>query len=287
MSRVVALGGGHGLSATLRSVAPWADHLTAVVSTADDGGSSGRLREARPRPAFGDLRRCLTALADPTAPWTRALERRFADEGLAGHPTGNLVLLALTEELGDLQAACDEVARTAGIDPQRARVVPATAEPVALHGRTADGTVVSGQVAVSETAGIAEVWVEPAAPASPLAVEAVDKADLVLLGPGSLYTSVLAAAVVGELREALAATTGRVVYVANLRSEQAEARGYDLATHVAALRHHGIEPEVVVAQPGALPRGRCRTEVVEADVAGANGLVHDPDKLGAVLRRLA
>ena len=287
MTRVVAVGGGHGLAATLRSVVPWAEEVTAVVSTADDGGSSGRLREARSRPALGDLRRCLTALADPAAPWTRALERRFHDTDLAGHPTGNLVLLALMEELGDLQAACDELARTAAVDPSRARVVPVTSEPVVLHARTRDGRTVSGQVAVADTLDLLEVWVEPEeTQASPLALDAVDRADLVLLGPGSLYTSVLAAAVVGDLRKALVGTSARVVYVANLRADQREARGYDLGAHLAALGHHGVHPHLVLAHPGALPLGAPGVAVHEADVAAASGHAHDPAKLADALQAL-
>jgi len=288
VTRVVAIGGGHGLAATLRAVVPWADQLTAVVSTADDGGSTGRLRESWDVPALGDVRRCLAALAEPGAVWSRLLERRFEAGELTGHPTGNLLLLALTEELGDLQAACDEVARTAGIDLARARVVPVTDDAVVLHGRTSTGRVVPGQVAVAGTSGLAEVWVEPElTAASTLAIEAIRAAGLVLLGPGSLYTSVLAAAVVGDVRKALADTHGRVAYVANLRADQAEARGYDLAAHVAALGHHGIHPDLVVAHTAALPLGHIDVEVLEADVAGPNGLVHDPEQLGAVLRSLA
>jgi uncharacterized cofD-like protein len=287
VTRVVAIGGGHGLAATLRAVVPWADQVTAVVSTADDGGSSGRLREQRDLPGVGDLRRCLTALADPGAAWTRALERRFDTGELAGHPTGNLVLLALTEELGDLQAACDELARTASIDPARARVVPVTDAAVVLHGRSTSDRVVTGQVSVADTPDLSEVWVEPVdAPASAIALDAIRSADLVLVGPGSLYTSVLAALVVGDVRKALADTHARIAYVANLRADQREAHGYDLAAHVAALGRHGVQPAVVIAQSGALPGGPIDADVLEVDVAGQEGHAHDPAKLAAVLASL-
>lgn len=286
-ARVVAIGGGHGLAVTLRAVAPWAGQVTAVVSTADDGGSTGRLRESWDVPALGDVRRCLSALADPNDVWTRVLERRFDAGELAGHSVGNLVLLALTEELGDLQSACDEVARGYRIDPRRARVVPVTDDAVVLHGRTEAGEVVEGQVAVAQTAGLAEVWVDPACTAASIAaIEAIRAADLVLLGPGSLYTSVLAAAVVGDIRKALADVVVPVAYIANLRADAAETSGYDLAAHVAALHRHGIHPDVVLAQPGAVPTGAIDVEVVEADVASATGRVHDPGKLGAAIRSL-
>jgi uncharacterized cofD-like protein len=284
---VVAIGGGHGLAASLRAAAT-SDHLTAVVSTADDGGSTGRLRESWDVPALGDVRRCLAAMADPSQLWPRVLERRFDAGELKGHAVGNLLLLALTEELGDLQAACDEVAHTCGLDASRARVVPVTDDAVVLHGRTGDGLTVDGQVAVSNAPGVREVWVEPAGTvASTVALEAIRGADQVILGPGSLYTSVLAALVVGDLRHAVGDTSAQVVYVANLRADLPEARGYDVAAHVDALERHGVTPDVVVAQRGALPLGAMDIAVVEADVAGPNGLVHDPSALGAVLASVA
>lgn len=288
MSRhVVAIGGGHGLAVSLRAVAPTADHVTAVVSTADDGGSTGRLRESWDVPALGDVRRCLAALAPAGRLWPRVLERRFDAGELTGHAVGNLLLLALTEELGDLQSACDEVAHTCGLDPTRARVVPVTDDAVVLHGRTGDGTVVEGQVAVAAAGGVREVWVEPpGTAASTVAVRAIRGADQVVLGPGSLYTSVLAALVVGDLRHALTDTPAQIVYVANLRADQAEASGYDLAAHVDALARHGVEPDVVLAHPGALARGALTVKVVEAEVAAAGGRVHDPGALGEVLASL-
>ncbi len=288
-AHVVAIGGGHGLAVTLRAVAPWAGHVTAVVSTADDGGSTGRLRESWDVPALGDVRRCLAALAEPDAVWTRVVERRFDAGELSGHAVGNLLLLALTEELGQLQSACDEVARVLGVDLTRARVVPVTDDAIVLHGRTRHGTVVAGQVAVAETSDMAEVWVDPTATAaSTLAIEAIRRADLVLLGPGSLYTSVLAAAVVGDVRKALADTRARIVHVANLRADQAEAKGYDVSDHVAALARHGIHPDRVLVDPAGPPLGdvAAATAVVPAEVADDRGLLHDPGRLGAALRAL-
>lgn len=284
---VVAIGGGHGLAVTLRAVQPWADHVTAVVSTADDGGSTGRLRESWDVPALGDVRRCLAALADPGDVWTRVLERRFDAGELAGHAVGNLVLLALLEELGDLQSACDEVARGFRIDRRRARVVPVTDDAIVLHGRLEDGTDVAGQVVVAESTGVAEVWVEPSATvASRLAIEAIGRASLVVLGPGSLYTSVLAATVVGDLRKALHDTSARIAYVANLRADQAEAKGYDVAAHVEALRRHDIEPDVVLVDPSGPDLGVLDVPTVRGPLATEGGLLHDPVRLGEALRSL-
>jgi uncharacterized cofD-like protein len=288
--RVVAIGGGHGLAVTLRAVLPWAGSAIAVVSTADDGGSTGRLRESWDVPALGDVRRCLATLAsisDPSGVWSRVLERRFDVGELSGHAVGNLVLLALIEEVGDLQSACDEVARATGIPRRRARVVPVTDDTVTLVGRTAAGTVVEGQVAVGTTEGIEQVWVDPAVTAaSTVAIEAIGQADLVLLGPGSLYTSVLAAAVVGDIRKALADTSARVAYVGNLRADGAEARGYDLAAHVEALSRHDVHPDVALTDGAGLPIGDLGLLTIEADVARADGVAHDPERLGAALARL-
>lgn len=283
---VVVIGGGHGQAVTLASVLPWGGRVTAIVSTADDGGSTGRLRESWDVPALGDVRRCLAALATD-GPWSHLLEHRFDAGELKDHAIGNLILLALVEQLGDLQAACDEVARIAGVDLARHRVVPVTQDGVVLHARRADGGVVDGQVAVASTEGIDVVWVEPSCTtASSVALQALHEADLVLLGPGSLYTSVLAAGVVGRLREAIAATDAPVVYIANLRADGAETRGYDLAAHVRALEHHGIEPDVVITQRGGLPLGDPGLEVIEADLCGPDDALHDPTRLGAALAAL-
>jgi uncharacterized cofD-like protein len=268
-------------------VVPWASQVTAVVSTADDGGSTGRLREAWDVPALGDVRRCLASLADGDAVWTRVVERRFDAGELAGHAMGNLLLLALTEELGRLQAACDEVAKLLGIDTTRARVVPVTDDAVVLHARTLDGSVVEGQVAVADTVDLTEVWVDPGCTAaSVLALEAIRDADLVVLGPGSLFTSVLACAVVGDVRKALADTKARVAYVANLRADQCETKGYDLSAHLAALARHDIHPDVVVTQAGGSASSAAGIEVVAVEGLSTDGAVHDPRRLGPALQHL-
>jgi uncharacterized cofD-like protein len=302
----VAIGGGHGLAATIRAVRRYAGRVTAVVATADDGGSTGRLRSGMDIPAPGDLRRCLVAMAGiEDAPLGRALEYRFAGTDVEGHALGNLLLAALGAVTGDFVAAADQVGTLLGLDPERARVLPATCRPVELRATTAAGAVVSGQVAVSTTEGVERVALDPpgAEPPAGLA-EAVRQADQVVLGPGSLFTSVLAAAVVDDLRDAIAATRGQRVYVCNLRADGAETRGYDVARHVGALRAHGIDPDVVLVHraagvagvagaAGAAPRpvgttAGCGTtaRVETADLARPPGAAHDPVKLGASLAAL-
>ena len=286
--RVVAVGGGHGLAATIRAVRRYAARTTAVVATADDGGSTGRLRAALDLPAPGDVRHCIAAMAEPGGgPLAGALGYRFDGTDVAGHALGNLLLAGLVVSTGDFLGAVDELCRLVRLDPQRGWVVPATQEPVALRAVTATGDTVCGQVAIAGTVGIEYVSVEPAGARAPApAIEALAAADQVVLGPGSLYTSVLAAAVVDDVREALKQAPGRRIYVCNVRAEAGETRGYDVAAHVDALRRHGIEPDVVLVQTGALPRGDVGAELVEADMVRPHGLAHDPEKLAKVLHAL-
>jgi uncharacterized cofD-like protein len=285
--RVAVVGGGHGLAATIRAARTYADRITAVVATADDGGSTGRLRSAIDMPAPGDVRRCVAAMAqDPEGPLARALEYRFTGSDVEGHALGNLLLAGLQSVTGDFVAAVDEMSRIVGVGAGD-RVLPATTGPVVLQGETTDGRSVTGQVAIAGTAGIARVHVEPADAKVPTeAVDALQDADQVVLGPGSLYTSVLAAAAVEDVRDAITRRAGRCVYVCNVRAELAETRGYDVAAHVDALRGHGVEPDVVLAQVGALPRGDVGVDMIEADVVRPNGLAHDPVLLGSALARL-
>ena len=280
---VVAVGGGHGLAATRRAVRTLTDRVTAVVSVADDGGSSGRLRELLHVLAPGDLRKCLVALAEPGSLLARAFTLRYAEEELAGHALGNLIITGLMDVAGDPVAGLDEVCRLLGV---RGRVLPATTEPVVLKAE-ADCGAVAGQVAVMATPHIRRVSHVPLEPSVPSAAEAaLAGADLVVVGPGSLFTSVLAAAAVPALRVAIAASPGRTVYVCNLHPEDPETRGFDVAAHVDALVAHGIEPDVVLCDPSGLVVGTPAVPVVRRPLARPSGLAHDPALLAAALRDL-
>lgn len=282
---VVAIGGGHGLATTITAARPYAGRLTAVVSVADDGGSSGRLRAMADLPAPGDLRRCLVAMAGGESLWARSLEHRFEHGELAGHAVGNLLIAGLAEVTGDFTDAVEEVSRVLGLDGDH-RVLPATGEPVVLRAEATDGPV-EGQVAVSNTAGVRHVSLAPAdPPAPPAVVEAILHADQVVIGPGSLYTSVLAASVVPAVRDALAETAARRVYVCNLRPQVPETEGYDVADHVAALVRHGLQVDVVLYDPDALPPGELPVPAVACRVARADRAAHDPEGLGDALARL-
>ncbi len=283
MARVVALGGGHGLAATLTAARRYADDLCAIVSVADDGGSSGRLRAAFGIPPPGDLRKCLVALADPDSLWTSAFEHRFEAGELEGHAFGNLVLAGLAAATGDFERALAEAGRLLGAV---GRVMPATVEPVVLKAVAGERSI-TGQALVANSEGITGVSLVPADPPAPdAALEALARADQVVIGPGSLFTSVLAVVAVPAVRDALATTPGHKVYVCNLRPQLPETAGYDVAAHVDALRAHGLEVDVVLCHPGGLPVGRLDVECVERPVARHDGLGHDPTLLAAALQDL-
>lgn len=286
---MVALGGGHGLATTIRAARRYAGDLTAIVSVADDGGSSGRLREVAGIPAPGDLRRCLVAMAGDVNPWASAFEYRFpAGSGeLAGHALGNLIIAGLANATGDFSAA---LGLAAGLLGPVGRVLPATSVPTVLKADVA-GREVVGQVAVSETSGTIRCVsiVPPDAPAPDEALEAIAAADQVILGPGSLYTSVLAVAVVPSIRRALQARATGVVYVCNLRPQLPETAGFTEADHLRAVLEHDVPVEVMVAPPG--PAGETRAAlmgvpVVRDALAQPDGSGHDPEKLASVLAEL-
>jgi uncharacterized cofD-like protein len=288
---VVALGGGHGLATALRAVRRYAGSITAVVSVADDGGSSGRLRRDLGVPPPGDIRRCLVALAGDDSTWSAAFEHRFRDGELEGHALGNLVLVGLTETLGNFPDALDEAGRllrTVG------RVLPATVEPVVLKAELADRTTpVQGQVAVANSRGIRRLaLVPPDAVATPAAVEAIDVADQVVIAPGSLFTSVLPVLCVPGLRSAVASTRARVVQVANLRAEVPETAGMDAVDHLEAVRAHDVRVDAFLYDTGpglstdAERLRRLEVEAIGAAVARNDGLAHDPEQLARALRAL-
>lgn len=291
---VVAVGGGHGLAVTLRAARRYAGSITAIVSVADDGGSSGRLRAAMPDlPAPGDVRRCLSALAAEDSALGRSLEHRFsdADGPLTGHAFGNLVLVALADELDGFPAAVDEVARLVGAV---GRVLPATTGPVALAGHcdpSRSSAAVLGQVAVQNARGLTRLALDPGDAPSPDAVAAsIATADQVLVGPGSLFTSVLAAAIVPAVRAALHATSAQRIYVANLGPQVPETEGFTLADHLVVLAAHDVPVDVVVAHRGLVAEGPALPDpsvtVIEAEVADDRGLVHHPERLAGVLAGL-
>jgi len=267
--KVVAVGGGHGTAVTLRAATQYTQRVTAIVSVADDGGSSGRLRELLDVVALGDMRKCLVALADPDAPLAKVFEHRFEEGELSGHALGNLVLAGLVDATGDLVSAIDEAARLLGA---LGRVLPATTEPVVLKADCVEGEV-AGQVAVSLAGQIRSVSLVPD--------------DQVVIGPGSLYTSVLAAAAVPELAAAIGATRAQRVLVCNLRPQIPETEGYDVGRHVSALEAHGIPVDLVLCDTSAgMALGSVWARVVDVELTDPARRVHDPGRLAQALSGL-
>jgi uncharacterized cofD-like protein len=275
--RVVAVGGGHGTAVSLRALRLLTTDVTGVVSVADDGGSTGRLRAMLDVAAVGDLRKCLGALGDPDNPLTQSFEHRFDVGELKGHAVGNLLLVGLMDATGNLEESVRAVAQVMGVT---GTIVPASCEGVVLLASTRDGPT-RGQTEVARSSTIRTISVEPANAAAPIAaVEAIERADVVLIGPGSLFTSVLAACVIPGITQALAGTSARKIYVANLRAQEPETSGYSLKDHVDALLRHGVVPDVVLVDQNSLFADQaCSVGLLVSDVARENGLVHDVQKL--------
>ncbi|MCC2308263.1 gluconeogenesis factor YvcK family protein [Cellulomonas chengniuliangii] len=298
----VALGGGHGLSATLSALRLMSDQLTAVVTVADDGGSSGRLRDELGVLPPGDLRMALAALCDDSEwgrTWRDVLQHRFSSSGdLDHHAVGNLLIVALWELLGDTVEGLDWVAKLLGA---RGRVLPMAAVPLEIEADVDKGDgvtcVVRGQSAVAVVGErITQVRLVPEAPpACPEAVAAVEAADWVVLGPGSWFTSVLPHLLVPELADALHRTAARRVVVLNLAPDAGETDGMRAEDHIDVLHRHApdLRIDAVVADPGAVEDVGVlveRTRAIGArlllrQVGSSDGSPrHDPLRLAAALR---
>jgi len=301
---VVALGGGHGLSATLSALRLLTDRVTAVVTVADDGGSSGRLREELDVLPPGDLRMALAALCDDSEwgrTWRDVLQHRFRTDGdLDRHAVGNLLIVALWELLGDPVAGLDWVGRLLGA---RGRVLPMAAVPLQIEADVLrpDGrhVVVRGQSAVASTQDpIVHVrLLPPDPPVCPEVVEAIDAADWVVLGPGSWFTSVLPHLLVPDLAAALHRTSARRVVTLNLApEEQGETAGMWAQEHLAVLHEHApdLRIDAVLADPAAVEdvdaltglAAACGARLTLRQVGRGDGTPrHDPIRLAAAARR--
>ena len=305
--RVVALGGGHGLSASLAALRRVTDSLTAVVTVADDGGSSGRLRREFGCLPPGDLRQALSALCGDDewgVTWARALQHRFSSDGdLDRHALGNLLIVTLWDLLGDHVAGLDWVARLLGA---QGRVLPMALAPLEITAQVrglaseapADVTTVRGQAEVAVTPGhVLSVALDPAdAPACPEAVTAVMEADWVVLGPGSWFTSVIPHLLIPDLRRALETTPARILVTLNLTAQSGETEGFTPEAHLEVLAQHapGLRLATVLADHSTVTDLDGLREAVEGlgaclrteDVAHEDGSPrHDPDKLAAAYAR--
>ncbi len=233
--KIVAIGGGTGLSTLLRGLKHYSSNITAIVTVADDGGSSGRLRREMGILPPGDIRNCMAALADEEKLLTELFQYRFtAGEGLSGHSFGNLFLTAMTEIVGDLESAIAQSSKVLAI---RGRVLPATLKDVTLWAKMEDGRVIHGESNIPEARGkIVEIGCNPPnPPATPAVIKAIQEADYIILGPGSLYTSIIPNLLVPEIREAIARSQAPRIYVCNIMTQPGETDGYTVSDHIRAI----------------------------------------------------
>ncbi|GCA80987.1 gluconeogenesis factor YvcK family protein [Microcystis aeruginosa] len=233
--KIVAIGGGTGLSTLLRGLKQYSSNITAIVTVADDGGSSGRLRREMGILPPGDIRNCIAALADEEKLLTELFQYRFhAGDGLSGHSFGNLFISAMTEITGDLEQAIDASAKVLAI---RGKVLPATLTDVSLWAKLADGRIIEGESKITEAMGqIRQIGCHPADPvALPAALAAIKEADYIIIGPGSLYTSIIPNLLVPAIRQALAQVTVPRVYVCNIMTQPGETDNYSVADHLRAI----------------------------------------------------
>ena len=234
-TKIVAIGGGTGLSTLLRGLKDYSANITAIVTVADDGGSSGRLRREMGVLPPGDIRNCIAALAGEEKLLTELFQYRFtAGEGLNGHSFGNLFLTAMTDITGDIESA---IARSSKVLAIRGKVLPATLTDVNLWAKFQDGTVVTGESNIPEVRGkIIDVGCNPPnPPATPAVIKAIEEAEYIILGPGSLYTSIIPNLLVPEIRKAIISSKAPKIYVCNIMTQKGETDGYSVADHIKAI----------------------------------------------------
>ncbi len=255
--KIVAIGGGTGLSHLLRGLKDYSAKITAIVTVADDGGSSGRLRREIGVPPPGDIRNCLAALADEEKLLTELFQYRFrAGDGLVGHSFGNLFLTAMSDIAGDFEQA---IAASSKVLAVRGEVLPATLSDVSLWAELADGRRIEGESSITKANGkILKIGCTPAnPPALPRALEALREADFIIIGPGSLYTSVIPNLLVKEIAEAIANSQVPRIYVCNIMTQPGETDGYSVADHIRAIDRACGRPlfDAVVVQ-GKVPSAK-------------------------------
>jgi uncharacterized cofD-like protein len=315
----VAIGGGtglpvvlSGLSATLDGLTGQPDHLTAIVTVMDDGGSSGQLRRGLGIIPPGDIRNCLAALAANDLPLASVLQHRFGEDSiLGGHPVGNILLAALFERTGSVESAVAELSRMLRL---RGRVIPCSAADVHLRAVLRDGRTIIGETAIVDARQpIERLEIVPQAQPIPDAIRALVNASVVVLGPGSLYTSVICNLLVTGIGATLSGLTATRIYVANLMTQPGETDGYTVEDHVDAILRHvpGKPLDYVLVNMTAIPtdvaalyrheggerverRSAARTyrgiRIVERElgcVAEDGKIRHCPDKLAAAILDLA
>lgn len=245
--KVVAVGGGTGLSMLLKGIKKITNNITAIVTVGDDGGSSGRLREEMGILPPGDIRNCIAALADDEDLVTKLFQYRFkTGEGLEGHSFGNLFLTALIAITGDMVSAVRESSNVLSI---RGRVLPSTLDDMKLVAEMEDGRIIYGESNIPEAKGkVKRLFTNPEnCRPLPEVIEAIKDADLIILGPGSLYTSVIPNLLINEISQEIAASNARKIYVCNIMTQPGETDDYSVSSHVNAIINHAGSNKIMEA----------------------------------------
>lgn len=307
MKNVVAIGGGHGLSTILKGIKDINDiNISAIVTVADDGGSTGRIRERYTIPAMGDIRTVMLAMSDSEPVMHDLMNYRFTgvdDSDISGHSLGNLILTALTNMSGSF----DQAIRTASdFLKVNGKVIPSTLQYVTLFAKMEDGTIVEGEKNIpSDKQYIDEVFYKTEVKAKPEAVKLIENADLIIYGIGSLYTSILPNTIIKGISEALNNSKAKKVYFANCMTQVNETYNYDLKDHLDALSKHNTPVDIAIVHNNKIPpeimerylkrdaievvdNGNCKVEVRTYDLLNFDkGLVrHDPNKIKKVVEDL-
>jgi uncharacterized cofD-like protein len=273
---VVAIGGGTGASGLLRGLKEHTDKLTAVVTVADDGGSSGRFRKEFGMLPPGDIRNCLAALSDGGPVLEKLFQHRFEEGDLKGHPFGNIFLAAMTQVTGDFEQAVREANRVLNV---RGRVLPATGTKISLIAEHDDGSKTTGESLVGKVnKPVKRLSLKPEdVPAAADVVDSIMQADLILLGPGSVYTSVLPNLLIPEILEALMNTPAVVGYICNIMTQPGETQDFPASRHVQALIDHTHKDliDFVVVNTGKIPDALAAAYAAE----NATAVAADLDKL--------
>lgn len=308
MKNIVLIGGGHGLATIIRGIKSIDDiSFKAIVTVADDGGSTGRLRELYNIPAVGDIRNVLISMSESEELFNELLNYRFKGKGesdVVGHSLGNLVLTALMDmNDGSLIGAIKQFGKFLNV---KGRVLPASNEAITLYAKYDDGSIVKGEAHIpNKDRRIVEVFYDHDVSADKEALEAIYNADYIIYGIGSLYTSIIPIVVIKEISEALNKSKAKKIYFANCMSQKGETYNYDLKDHVEALEKHGAKIDLIVKHKEKIPvnilnryvkenseevknRGDVGIEVIERDLLdfSKNNVRHSPDKVREVVKEL-
>ncbi len=308
MKNVVVIGGGHGQSTIVRGIKDIEDiDLKCIVTVADDGGSTGRLRELYNIPAVGDIRNVLLAMSDHEEIFNKLLDYRFEgqdEKDVVGHSLGNLIMVALMGlNGGSLMSAIKEIGRLLNV---KGRVFPASLEVLTLYAKNIDGTITRGEANIPKAKNrISEVYYDHEVKADEDALNAILNADLIIYGIGSLYTSIAPIPLIKEIGEALKSSKAKRVYFANCMTQQGETYNYDLKDHLEALEKHNAKVDLIVRHNNEIPRdilyryyaedsievlnnGGIDIPVLERDLLdfSNNNVRHDPKKIRTVVEEL-